>query len=139
MAGKGSYILLISLPGEQAISVGSLKTVCFPRGYYAYVGSALGGYKARLNRHLRADKRPRWHIDYLLREASINEMALCPTTDRVECAMARALSQQFDSIPGFGCSDCRCCSHLFFTADNEELKAEVISIIKRLGIKPVVI
>ena len=73
----GSYILLIKLPEEKTISTGSLKSVHFHRGYYAYVGSAMGGFKARLNHHLKGNKKPHWHIDYLLQEASITGIILC--------------------------------------------------------------
>jgi len=131
---KGSYVLLIELTKEQTITTGSLKAIYFPRGYYAYVGSAMGGFKSRLNRHLRSDKKPHWHIDYLLEKASISEIILCKTNDRVECAMAQALSCQFDSIPGFGSSDCKCRSHLFFAAD--KMHPTIIASLSSLSMQP---
>ncbi|MBI2288171.1 MAG: GIY-YIG nuclease family protein [Chloroflexi bacterium] len=133
--GKGGYILLIKLPDEQAITVGSLKVINFPRGYYAYVGSALGGFKPRLNRHLRKDKKPQWHIDYLLQKASITNIVLGQGEDRIECAIAQALSRQFDSVTGFGCSDCQCRSHLFFSTDAAQLKSNVMATIKQLDVR----
>ena len=134
--GKGSYVLLIELPEEQTIVIGSLKAVHFHRGYYAYVGSAMSGFKSRLSRHLKGNKRPRWHIDYLLPRASLNDIILCQTQDRAECSIAQALSRRFDSIPGFGSSDCKCHSHLFFTTEGKQMKAKIMSNINRLGIKP---
>ncbi len=132
---KGSYVLVIELPEEQAIAVGSLKVLHFPRGYYAYVGSALGGLKPRLNRHLQRNKKPRWHIDYLLQKASISNIIICETEDRVECTIAQALSRQFDSIAGFGSSDCKCPSHLFF--DAEGMKQEIMTMLSSLGMRPI--
>ncbi len=134
--GKGSYILLIELPEEETITIGSLKDVRFHRGHYAYVGSAMGGFKSRLNRHLRVNKKNRWHIDYLLQKASINNITICQTKDTVECTIAQALSSQFDAIPGFGSSDCKCRSHLFFATEGEQMKSKIISNINLLGIKP---
>ncbi len=131
---KGSYVLLIKLPEEQVITVGRLKVLHFPDGYYAYVGSALGGFKSRLNRHLKGSKKFHWHIDYLLQKASINNIIICETKDRLECTMAQALSCQFDSIPGFGSSDCKCRSHLFFAAG--EMKQEIMTIFNSLGVRP---
>ena len=131
---KGSYVLLIKLPGEQTIRIGSLNAVKFPCGYYAYVGSAMGGLKSRINHHLKRNKKPRWHIDYLLDKALIKSIILCETKDRVECAIAQALSHQFDSIPGFGCSDCKCHSHLFFVPD--DMKPEITAILNSLGVAP---
>ena len=131
---KGSYVLVIKLPEEQAITVGSLKVLHFPGGYYAYVGSALGGVESRLNRHLQRNKKLRWHIDYLLQKASINNIIICETEDRVECTIAQALSRQFDSIPGFGSSDCKCPSHLFFAV--KEMKQGIMAVLNSLGLRP---
>ena len=136
LAMKGSYVLLIELPKEQVITLGNRQAIQFPCGYYAYVGSAMGGFKPRLNRHLKGNKRPHWHIDYLLQQASITDIILCETKDRIECAIAQALSHQLDSIPAFGCSDCRCRSHLFFAADERQMKSKVMADINLLGIKP---
>jgi len=116
------------------VVIGSLKALHFPHGYYAYVGSAMGGFKSRLNRHLQGNRKPHWHIDYLLNKASITGIILCETNDRVECTIAQALNDQFDSITGFGASDCQCRSHLFFSTD--EMKASIMSILNRLGMQP---
>ena len=135
--GKGSYILLIELREEQTIAIGSLKGIHFPSGGYAYVGSAMGGFKTRLERHLKREKKVHWHIDYLLSMATINDIILCQTQDRAECAIAQALSRQFAYVPGFGSSDCKCHSHLFFVTGDGGMKSQVMSIINHLGIKPI--
>jgi len=95
----------------------------------------MGGFKSRLNRHLRSNKKPHWHIDYLLQKASISEIILCETNDRVECTIAQALSRQFDSIPGFGSSDCKCRSHLFFATD--KMKPTIMATLISLPIKEI--
>ena len=133
---KGSYVLLIELPEEQTITIGSLQKIYFPGGYYAYVGSALGGFKSRLSHHLKGNKKPRWHIDYLLEKASISGIIICETKDRAECTIAKALSHQFDSIPNFGSSDCNCPSHLLFAADERQMKSRVMAAINSLGMQP---
>ena len=136
-AVMGSYVLLIKLPEEKTINIGKRQSVHFRRGYYAYVGSAMGGFKSRLDRHLRENKKPHWHIDYLLQEAVITGMVLCEAEHRLECTIAQALSHQFDSIPGFGSSDCHCRSHLFYYAPNEErMKSIIMTALKALGMKP---
>ena len=136
MGTKGSYVLLMQLSEEQTITVGSLSNVRFLRGYYAYVGSALGGVKSRLSRHLNQNKKPHWHIDYLLQKASITDIIIGETEDRIECGIAQALSSQFDSIPGFGSSDCHCHSHLFFTAEGRQMKSTIMSTLDLLAIPP---
>ncbi len=127
---KGSYVLLIQLPKEQTITIGSLKALHFPGGYYAYVGSAMSGFKTRISRHLKSNKKRHWHIDYLLDKASITGIILGETIARTECTIAQALSRQFDSVPGFGCSDCRCHSHLFFSANESQMKSTIMAILK---------
>ena len=132
---KGSYILLIQLPKEQTIQIGSLLDIYFPSGYYAYVGSAMGGLESRLNRHLKQDKKLHWHIDYLLQQASISGVIVCQSRQKVECDIAQALSRQFDYIPGFGATDCHCRSHLFFSSNKVRLKSAIMTIIKSLAMK----
>ena len=127
---KGSYVLLIQLPKEQTITIGSLKALHFPGGYYAYVGSAMSGFKTRISRHLKSNKKRHWHIDYLLDKASITGIICSETIARTECTIAQALSRQFDSVPGFGCSDCRCHSHLFFSASESQMKSTIMAILK---------
>ena len=128
---KGSYVLLIKLANEQAMEIGSLNTIRFAAGNYAYVGSALSGLESRLSHHLKGSNRPHWHIDYLLKRASLSGIILCHTGERSECAIAEALSHQFQAITGFGCSDCRCHSHLFFSAD--EMKSTIMTTLKGLA------
>jgi len=136
MAMKGSYVLIMELPRQQTITIGSLSEVYFPGGYYAYVGSALGGVKSRLGRHLNRNKKPHWHIDYLARKAAIADIIIGETNSRVECAIAQALGSQFDSISGFGSSDCHCPSHLFFSAEERQMKSAIIMTFELLAIPP---
>jgi Uri superfamily endonuclease len=105
---KGSYILLLELNESQRISVGRLGILLFPKGFYAYVGSALNGLESRVARHLRQSRKRYWHIDYLLDRAIIFGVILIPGEERVECILARTLSQSLLCIRHFGSSDCRC-------------------------------
>ena len=133
---KGSYVLLISLLEDITITIGRLPAKHFGQGYYAYVGSAMSGLKARLDRHLRENKKLRWHIDYLLQKATVTGIIICETERSVECDIAQALRLQFDSVTGFGSSDCRCSSHLFFHTNEDKIKSTIIAITKALGIQP---
>ena len=130
---KGSYILLIRLPEEKTITVGKLGPVLFPCAHYAYVGSALGGLKQRLGRHLRAEKKFHWHIDYLLQKARIDGIVTCEAEERTECAIVDALGERFESVPRFGASDCRCRSHLFYS--NTGMTKLVMSALEKLSLR----
>ena len=131
---KGSYILLIKLSEEQTINTGRLRAIHFLPGYYAYVGSAMGGLEARLKRHKRREKKLHWHIDYLLEKAQIDDIVVCESRERTECRIARGMASQFNCIPGFGASDCRCRSHLFFATDG--MKPGILNMLDTLGMKP---
>lgn len=115
----GTYLLQLELKLEKSIRIGRLGVLSFPAGYYLYVGSAFGpgGLKARISRHLRPNKRCRWHIDYLRRHCHLAEIWVSESPITMECKWARFLSEHSRlSIPhaSFGSSDCRCLSHLFF-------------------------
>ena len=130
---RGCYVLLIELPADETVTAGRLGPIHFRRGHYAYVGSALGGLRARLDRHLRPEKKLHWHIDYLLEKARIGETVACETSARVECAIARGLVARFESVPGFGSSDCRCRSHLFYS--RAKMTETVVSVVEGLGLE----
>ena len=121
-SAKGGYILVVKLDAEKKIHVGSLGAIPFSEGFYAYLGSALGGFKSRVNRHLTEGKKSKWHIDYLLSEAKVLKVILCETGRRLECLLSQAMVDEFSFIPGFGSCDCRCQSHLYFANDRPSLQ-----------------
>lgn len=115
-AYPGAYGLVIRLPAKFAGLVGALGPVTLPPGNYLYLGSAYGpgGVAARLRRHLRAEKRLHWHVDYVTQQDRVTHVFVLPNGR--ECDLvARALILQDVEIPvaGFGSSDCRQCkAHL---------------------------
>ena len=112
---KGTYVLLIDLGSDREIRVGALGTFFFPEGTYCYIGSAMGGLDQRLRRHLSKEKVLKWHADYLTSVAD-DVRALESYPDHVpECDLARMAGEygMEPSVEGFGCSDCRCRTHLF--------------------------
>ena len=131
---KGSYILLMTLPKGSQIKAGRLADNYFPAGFYAYVGSAMGGFAPRLNHHRKKNKKRHWHIDYLLERAALSDVILCETEVKAECAIAQALSRHFSSIPGFGSSDCKCPSHLFLAANEGQLRSGILATLNKLPV-----
>ena len=131
---RGNYILFLQLSKEQIIIIGKLSGINFSRGFYAYVGSAMGGIKTRLGSHLNRGGRRHWHIDYLAEKAQIKAVIIYETEHNSECALAQALGSQFVSIQGFGASDCRCQSHLFFDNNEERVMAGVLEAIVSLKV-----
>lgn len=119
MSSKGTYCLCIIVERELAVEVGALGRLVFPPGRYIYVGSAMNGLEARISRHLNTSigvpGAVHWHIDYLLKEKNVRIEAVytIASEDRIECFVAAAVSKRGRMVRGFGCSDCRCESHLF--------------------------
>ncbi|RLJ09879.1 MAG: hypothetical protein DRP15_02040 [Candidatus Aenigmatarchaeota archaeon] len=115
MEEKGAYCLVIYLSRNVSIRIGSLGTIKFKPGYYCYVGSAMGGLDKRILRHLSDKKKLRWHIDWFLQHAKITDVIRIPSKRRIECLVSKIVRDISDSeIRGFGCTDCKCSSHLYF-------------------------
>lgn len=113
----GTYVVWLRLVRETEISVGRLGNIHFPKGHFAYVGSAFGpgGLPARVGRHLAGTGRPRWHIDDLRRRAAPVLAWVAARPERREhdwAAVLAALPGATLPVPGFGSSDCRCPAHL---------------------------
>ncbi len=125
----GSYALVARLPSRRKIQIGKLGLVEFPRGHYIYFGSALGGLKARVDRHLRREKKLHWHADHLSAEVPWEYAWQLADGQRWECvwaaaAVATTFSKEGVSLPapGFGSSDCRCTSHLVRVNNAKEVR-----------------
>ncbi|MDR3115677.1 MAG: DNA/RNA nuclease SfsA [Treponema sp.] len=117
-SNRGNYLILLEVPQEKSVEVGSLGTCTFAPGWYVYTGSAQKHLSHRVNRHLRKiRKHPHWHIDYLTpHTGTVKALPIMSYRNR-ECELAQHLTALGGkAIPGFGCSDCRCKSHLFYFA-----------------------
>lgn len=107
---RGSYILIISVGRSVWFKPGSLRRVRLPPGCYVYVGSAMGpgGFEKRVLRHLRRNKRARWHIDYLTRLRSVKVVSIIYTPlPHGESRLTRILSSSgfVKVVKGFGATD----------------------------------
>ena len=133
----GAYALLIRLDNPEGIEVGRLGAIDFPAGWYAYVGSALGGVAGRVGRHLRRRKKLHWHVDYLLREGRVSEVVWALSEEKMECRIAEGLGRWgLHSVPEFGASDCRCRSHLFHSPSLASLRNKVNRAFSAVGVAP---
>lgn len=116
----GTYALILRCRKTGNTTIGKLGKVALHPGFYIYVGSALGpgGIKARVSRHRRRRKKLHWHIDYLRRHTALVEAWTMAGAANREHDWAETLIGHFESAHDrFGASDCRCLSHLFYSAD----------------------
>jgi Uri superfamily endonuclease len=137
---KGVYCLVLS-NRSCTIRVGALGNLVFPGGWHVYTGSAQGpGGLKRVQRHIHLAVSPehthRWHIDYLLGDECVTlQSAICAQTTRpVECELAKAIGGV--PVAGFGCSDCRCSSHLFYF-DTDPVNT-IIQAMESIDLDPVI-
>jgi Uri superfamily endonuclease len=121
----GTYTLVVEVREATTTTVGALGQVHLAPGWYAYTGSALGagGFeRVRRHRELAAGERDtrHWHVDYLLgaAESRVDCVVRSAGLD-AECLVARAVDG--DPVPGFGCSDCDCDSHLAYAPERARL------------------
>lgn len=125
---KGTYVLILENHADSVVEIGKMGAIEFKKGFYAYVGSALSGLEQRVGRHLRVTrKKMHWHIDYFLasQEVEVRGVVFAETVERKECEIAANLHLKIKNIKNFGCSDCACKSHLFFSTSLTELKEDV--------------
>jgi sugar fermentation stimulation protein A len=111
----GVYLLVAKLPQGCRLTAGSLGEIRLQPGWYVYAGSGRKNLAARISRHHRRRKKLHWHIDYLLAHVRYGDLTSLPIRNRhdLECSLAQEVGAlAAGSVPGFGCSDCACPSHL---------------------------
>jgi len=132
---RGVYVLVISVNKSLNVRVCVRKNFFLEAGFYAYVGSAQKFLEKRLMRHFRrTGKRRFWHIDHLLAMdcVSVVEAFYKEAEKAEECRTAQSLSLISFPVVGFGCSDCKCKSHLFRFSSLSLLEDACL----KLGFKP---
>lgn len=130
----GLYILILALPHSATIST-RRRAFALEPGFYAYVGSAMNSLEARIARHLSPDKKRHWHIDYLIEHTIVRYVLSAESDADLECLLAGGLADAA-VVSGFGCSDCRCRSHLFFSPDLIDLTSRATGAFRAAGLDP---
>ncbi|RJP72156.1 MAG: GIY-YIG nuclease family protein [Candidatus Abyssobacteria bacterium SURF_17] len=117
----GLYLLLMRMNSPLTLIVGARGEIAFQPGRYVYCGSARRNLSHRISRHMSREKKRRWHIDYLTcrEEISVDSVFVFSVDGLTECR----LNSSVQRLPGarpierFGCSDCKCSSHLTFLGE----------------------
>jgi len=108
---------MMNLIEKVELHFGKKGVACLEAGNYLYVGSAFGpgGLPSRLGRYANSIVKRHWHVDDLLAVADVMGALALVDNQRYECNWAHALRTRFQEGPsGFGSSDCKCSSHLFY-------------------------
>lgn len=128
---RGSYLLILHNEKTFSETIGALGEREFPAGYYVYVGSAMQGLEKRINRHKRKTKKTHWHLDYISpTHMKIIKAYRIRRQDRLEERLAKELSKiSKHSIPGFGASDTKENSHLFYFSNRPNRRRDFIDLL----------
>ncbi len=123
----GTYALILSSSNHSTIKIGRLGELKLRPGFYVYIGSAFGpgGLHARIEHHKRITQKPHWHIDYLRSFTNLKNVWFTYDSQHREHQWAQLFQNTLGgsiSVKGFGASDCKCESHLFFFKLNPPLK-----------------
>jgi Uri superfamily endonuclease len=131
-----TYCLIIRLNNDSRISIGKIGELDFKKGYYVYTGSALNSIDARIKRHLKTRKKIFWHVDYFLASpnASIKKVVLERSSEKWECKVAGEISSKGSPVIKFGCSDCKCDSHLFYFENYDETEKWVLNAFNKFAL-----
>ena len=121
---------MMKLKDNSKTKIGKLGMIDFPKGYYCYVGSALGkaiNLENRICRHKKLNKEKsgklKWHIDYFLvnPNVSIIDTMTINSNKKMECKISKKLEKVADkSINSFGSSDCNCKSHFHYFENKQD-------------------
>lgn len=129
---KGSYLLFIELPEDIVVTI-SGKKCNIQNGLYTYVGSAMKNLRQRINRHLSFHDgiyKKHWHVDQLLEKGKVISTLALPSIDRTEEELSLFLSNFYQTISGFGATDCKKVdSNLFYLSNHLE---DYFSIIRKV-------
>ncbi len=126
---RGIYALILFLPENKQIRIGALGKISFRKGFYCYIGSAQNNLEKRIQRHLKLKKKRKWHIDYFREHTEIKTIFIKRNAKKEEeCKSAKALGELFIPVLHFGCSDCLCKSHLFYSPNFMHLKKALLSL-----------
>ena len=121
------YLLIIYIQDFKRIRVGSLGLIDLNPGCYVYIGSGGRNVYKRIDRHFRRAKKIKWHIDYLTTIVT-SVKALIIWDELREEDLYDIMAEKYNFIEGFGSSDKRSRSHLFYLG----FKCDVDSLIKYL-------
>ena len=130
---RGTYIVVLKSGQPNTVKIGRLGLFEIRKGYYVYIGSAMGpgGVLARLKHHSKISQRPHWHLDYLRAETEFYQAYALGSPERKECEWANLIAKSEDAtepMKGFGSSDCTCRTHLFYFSSHKKVVAAISNI-----------
>ena len=131
----GTYVLIIEVPKDVTFFVGSLGEIKIKKGALLYVGSGLNGVEKRIMRHFRREKKRHWHIDYITSILQPKIAVYIVDERKLEDAVAKELLSNHHLTPilGFGATDSKLSTHLFWGENVDILLTIASNILEKIG------
>ncbi len=129
---RGSYFLVIKVERDMIVRT-KRKEFPLKAGYYVYVGSAMNSLEKRVERHFKKDKKLHWHIDFLLKESELLRAYIIPSNVKIEEELSMEVSKFGKPVEGFGASDLKIGSNLYYFKDEPD--KILTDILQKLGLK----
>jgi Uri superfamily endonuclease len=129
LINSGTYAIVFYLMEDNEFIIPRFGRVFFRKGYYVYSGSAKKNLIPRVKRHIRKEKKLKWHIDYFSVSEKVITKKIFLFAHRSECEINRffKLSGGKIVIEKFGASDCKnkCKSHFLYFEKMPKLKTVI--------------
>jgi sugar fermentation stimulation protein A len=128
---KGGYLMVFCNEEPFNKVIGSLGERKFEKGYYVYAGSAMQGLEKRIKRHLKKNKKIRWHLDYIS-PYHMKALKVYPIMrkDRIEEHLVQGLLRFSPGyVEGFGASDSEAPSHFFYFPDRPYRRRDFLDLL----------
>jgi len=115
---NGSYSIIYFLEKKIKVFIPRFGTKEFTAGFYVYSGSGKKNLLKRVERHLKKEKKLKWHIDYFSSQRFVTPKEIFLFKDKTECENNLFFKRigGVIVIPGFGSSDCKnkCGTHFLY-------------------------
>ena len=115
---NGSYSIIYFLEKKIKIFIPKFGSKDFTPGFYVYSGSGKKNLLKRVERHLRKEKKLKWHIDYFSSQKVVTPKEIFLFKEKNECENNLFFKKigGVIVIPGFGSSDCKdkCGTHFLY-------------------------
>ena len=133
---KGTYCLLIHLKQDSKITIGKLGEKNFTKRILYIRGLRLKLPKNPHTKTSREEKKIYWHIDYLLNNENTEIIEVIYTINDIkwECKIAATIAETGIGVINFGCSDCKCNSHLLYFTKIQDSRNASINTLKKFNL-----
>lgn len=118
LINSGAYAVIFYLPEDNKIIIPKFGEILLRHGYYVYSGSGKKNLIPRIKRHIRKNKKLKWHIDYFSVLENVKPKKIFLFDNKNECEINKLFKDSGGEVvvDKFGASDCKnkCKTHFLY-------------------------